>query len=101
MDLSQINMLGKAELTGPGHSMTAMRENNTGAGWRKPFALLLGVAAGWPADQQHFRLCLLVTLAVVIFCSEVSAQPRAWIAAVAIVGVGALAQLCWRRRASM
>src|SRR5262245_44943824 len=44
------------------------------------------------ADQQYFRHVLLVILTVVIFSGEVSARPRAWAAAAAIVAAGALAQ---------
>jgi hypothetical protein len=93
MDLSQIDMLGKCELAGPGpHSMTAMRESDPGAGWRKVFALLLGVAAvGLPINNIS-DYAVLVILTVVIFCDEVSPRPRAWAAAVAIVVVGAIAQ---------
>jgi hypothetical protein len=75
MDLSQIDMLGKCELAGPGrHLMTIVRENNTGAGWRKVLALILGViAVGLPINNIS-DYALLVILTVVIFCGDVSAR---------------------------
>lgn len=72
--------------------MTAVREDNVGSGWRKLFALLLVVLAiGLPINNISDYV-LLVILAVVIFSGEVSARPRAWAAAAAIVAAGALAQ---------
>ena len=72
--------------------MTATREDNSGSGWRKLFALLLAVLAiGLPVNTIS-DYALLVILAVVIFCGEVSARPRAWAAAAAIVVLGAAAQ---------
>ena len=72
--------------------MTATREDNSGSGWRKLFALLLAVLAiGMPVNTIS-DYALLVILAVVIFCGEVSARPRAWAAAAAIVVLGAAAQ---------
>ena len=86
-------MLGKCELAGSGSvAMTVAREGNAGAGWRKVFALLLGVVAvGLPVNDIS-DYALLIILTVIIFCGEVSASPRAWAAAVAIVVAGAVVQ---------
>jgi hypothetical protein len=63
------------------------------AGWRKPAALVLCVAAvGLPVNDPAVY-ALLVLLAVVIFTGEVSAQGRAWLAAVAIVAVAIVGQM--------
>jgi hypothetical protein len=72
--------------------MTAVQEDNVGSGWRKLFALLLVVLAiGLPINNISDYV-LLVILAVVICCGEVSARPRAWAAAAAIVVAGVAAQ---------
>lgn len=72
--------------------MTATHEDDAGAGWRKLLALLLGVAAvGLPINNIS-DYALLVILAVVIFCGEVSARPRAWAAAVAIIAISVVGQ---------
>ena len=72
--------------------MTAVQEDNVGSGWRKLFALLLVVLAiGLPINNVSDYV-LLAILAVVICCGEVSARPRAWAAAAAIVVAGAAAQ---------
>ena len=72
--------------------MTAMRDYDAGAGWRKLAALLLGVAAiGLPINDPA-DYALLVALAVVVFSGEVSAQARAWLAALAIVAVAIAGQ---------
>jgi hypothetical protein len=63
MDLSQIAMLGKCELAGSGSvAMTVAREGNAGAGWRKVFALLLGVVAvGLPVNDISDYALLIIT----------------------------------------
>ncbi|HEY6381755.1 MAG TPA: hypothetical protein VIY07_08120, partial [Pseudolabrys sp.] len=72
--------------------MTAVQEDNVGSGWRKLFALLpVVLAIGLPINNIS-DCVLLVILAVVICCGEVSARPRAWAAAAAIVVAGVLAQ---------
>jgi hypothetical protein len=99
MDLSQIDMLRKDDFktmrTGRGrHPMTIAREDTppAGAGWRKMGALVLCVAAiGLPVNNAA-DYALLLVMAVVIFSGEVSAQGRAWFAAVAIVAVAAAGQ---------
>ena len=70
----------------------ATQEDNVGRGWRKLFALLLVVLAiGLPINNISDSV-LLVILTVVICCGEVSARPRAWAAAAAIVLASAAAQ---------
>ncbi len=72
--------------------MTATREDDSGAGWRKLAALVLGVAVvGLPVNNLA-DYALLTILAVVIFSGEVRAQGRAWLAAVAIVAVAIAGQ---------
>ncbi|HUL90592.1 MAG TPA: hypothetical protein VLU23_20710 [Pseudolabrys sp.] len=72
--------------------MTAMRDDAAGAGWRKAGALVLAVAAvGLPVNNIS-DYALLLVLAVVIFCGDVRANLRAWMAAVAIVVIAALGQ---------
>jgi len=61
-------------------------------GWRKFGALFLGVAAvGVPVNHLG-GYALLVILAVIVFSGEVSASPKAWLAALAIVAVAAAGQ---------
>jgi hypothetical protein len=73
--------------------MTVVRGSNTGAAWRKVFALLLGVlAVGLPINNIS-DYAVLVILTVAIFCGGVSTRPRAWVAAGAIVIAGVTAQL--------
>ncbi len=97
MDLGQIDMLRKGDLAPEhdrenGHPMTATREDLGHAGWRKLAALVLGVAAvGLPVNNLA-DYALLTVLSVVIFSGEVSAQGRAWLAAVAIVAVAVAGQ---------
>ena len=63
-----------------------------GAGWRKLAALGLAVAAvGLPVNQLSIYT-LLVIVTVVIFTGAVTARPRAWILAVAIVAVAVAGQ---------
>ena len=72
--------------------MAATLEEETGSGWRKPAALLLGVAAvGLPLNDV-VGYALLVVLAVVVFSGEVSASLRAWAAAVAIIVIATAGQ---------
>ena len=72
--------------------MTAMRGGAAGGGWRKLGVLILAVAAvGLPINSIPDYVALLV-VAVIIFCSDVSAHPRAWAAAVAFVALAVLAQ---------
>jgi hypothetical protein len=72
--------------------MTALRETAAGAGWRKLAVLVLGFAAiGLPVNDLA-AYALLLILAVVAFSGAVSARPRAWLAAVAIVAVAIAAQ---------
>ena len=85
----------KTMRTGRGrHPMTIAREDTqpAGAGWRKMGALVMCVAAiGLPVNNAA-DYALLLILAVVIFSGEVSAQGRAWLAALAIVAVGVAGQ---------
>jgi hypothetical protein len=84
MDLGQIDMLRKGDFSGP-QSMTATRDHDAGAGWRKLAVLALGVAVvGLPVNNPA-DYALLAVLAVVIFSGEVRTQGRAWFAAFAIV----------------
>ncbi len=63
-----------------------------GVGWRKAAALVLGIAAvGLPVNHVG-AYALLLILAVVIFGGEVSARPRAWLAAVTIIAVAIVGQ---------
>jgi hypothetical protein len=63
-----------------------------GAGWRKLAALGLAVAAvGLPVNQLSIYT-LLVIVTVVIFTGAVTARPRTWILAVAIVAVAVAGQ---------
>src|SRR5262245_11103297 len=72
--------------------MAVVDAYNAGAQWRRVFAILLGVlAVGLPINNIS-DYTVLVTLTVIIFCGEVSARPRAWAAAVAIVIAGVMAQ---------
>ena len=72
--------------------MTATNEDAGGAGWRKFAALLLGAAAiGLPINNIS-DYALLLVLAVVIFCGEVTSRVRSWIAAVLIVAIAAVGQ---------
>jgi hypothetical protein len=94
MDLSQIDMLGKADLGSPGHAMTAMNDDATlaGAGWRKLAALLLAVAAvGLPVNHLGIYVLLLI-VAVVVFSGGVTARAKAWLAALAVVAVAVAGQ---------
>jgi hypothetical protein len=60
--------------------------------WRRLAALLLAVAAvGLPINHVG-AYALLVVAAVIVFTGEVSAQPRAWLAAIAIVAIAGAAQ---------
>ena len=73
--------------------MTATRDDDAGAGWRKLAALVLAVAAiGLPVNNLG-GYALLTVLAVVIFSGEVRAQARAWLAAAAIVAVAIAGQM--------
>ena len=61
-------------------------------GWRKLAVLVLAVAAvGLPINDAGVYALLLV-VAVVVFTGEVSARPRAWAAALAIVAAAVAAQ---------
>lgn len=72
--------------------MTALRDQDPGAGWRKAAALALAVAAvGLPVNEIS-GYALLLLLAVVIFTGEVRAEGRAWLAALAIVAVAGAGQ---------
>jgi hypothetical protein len=74
--------------------MTATRDDAplAAAGWRKAAALALGViAVGLPINHVGVY-ALLVILTVVVFSGVVSARPRAWLAAVAIVAVAVAGQ---------
>jgi hypothetical protein len=58
-----------------------------GAGWRKAAALALGLCAvGLPVNHGG-AYALLLLLAVAVFSGEVSARPRAWLGAAALVAV--------------
>src|SRR5512143_3296974 len=73
--------------------MTVTRDEMAGAGWRKLAALVLAVAVvGLPVNALS-TYALLVILAVVIFTSEVSARPRAWIVATGIVAIAIVGQM--------
>jgi hypothetical protein len=66
--------------------------SGAGAGWRKCAVLLLALAAvGLPVNHVGLYALLLV-VAVVVFTGEVSARPRSWLAAVAVVAVAAAGQ---------
>ena len=83
-------MLGKGIV---GVGTIHMQATAASPGWRKFGALLLGIAVvGLPVNHVG-AYALLVILAVIIFSGEVSARPRAWLAAVAIVAVAVAAQL--------
>jgi hypothetical protein len=70
-----------------------MQATAASPGWRKFGALLLGIAVvGLPINHVG-TYALLVILAVIVFSGEVSARPRAWFAAVAVVAVAIAAQL--------
>jgi hypothetical protein len=72
--------------------MIATDEDAAGAGWRKLGALILAVAIiGLPINNIN-DYALLLILIVVIFCGDVRAEPRAWMAAMAIVVFAAAAQ---------
>ncbi len=74
--------------------MAPAQESTTAAGlaWRRSAALLLAIAAvGLPINHVG-AYALLVVAAVVIFNGEVSAQRRAWLAAIAIVAIAGAAQ---------
>jgi hypothetical protein len=94
MDLGQIKMLGKGELArGPATMAPAQGSTKAGRTWRKVGALALGVAAvGLPINHIG-TYALLVVLAVIVFTGKVSARPRAWLAAGALVAVAAGAQV--------
>ncbi len=64
-----------------------------GLAWRRLAALLLTVVAvGLPINHVG-AYALLVVAAVIVFNGEVSARPRSWLAAIAIVAVACAAQL--------
>ena len=72
--------------------MTALRDDEAGAAWRKLAALALAVATiGLPINEL-VGYALLLGLTVVIFSGEVSARSDAWIAAVGIVVVAVAGQ---------
>ena len=93
MDLGQIKMLGKGELArGPATMAPAQGSTKAGRAWLKVGALALGVAAvGLPINHVG-AYALLVVLAVIVFTGEVSARPRPWLIAVALVAIAAGAQ---------
>lgn len=73
--------------------MPLTHEVDAGAGWRKFAVLVLGVAAlGLPVNDLSVY-ALLTILAVIVFTGEVSARPRAWAAALAIVAVAIAGQV--------
>jgi hypothetical protein len=73
--------------------MTGPNEGVEGAVWRKLAALTLGiVAVGLPVNNISDYGILLV-LTVVIWCGEVSARPRAWVAALAVVALSVALQI--------
>jgi hypothetical protein len=72
--------------------MAATHEDAGAAGWRKFAALLLGTAAiGLPINNIS-DYALLLILAIVIFCGDVTSRVRSWIAAVLIVAVATVGQ---------
>lgn len=72
--------------------MTSTRDDTAGAGWGKFVVLVLGVAAlGLPVNDLSVY-ALLTILAVIVFTGEVSARPRAWAAALAIVAAAVAGQ---------
>src|SRR6478752_7316473 len=86
-------MLRKGELARPGQAMTGSYEGVAGVIWRKFGALTLAIAAvGLPVNNISDYGILLV-LAVVIWCGDVSTRPRAWLTAIVIVGVGVALQI--------
>jgi hypothetical protein len=91
MDLSQIDMLGKGELV-RAISMNAANSGAGGAGWRKAGALGLAVAVIGLPINNIYDYTLLLVLAVIIFCGDVRATARAWVASAVIVIVAALGQ---------
>ena len=77
--------------------MTVASEDTSAAagGWRKLAVLVLALAAvGLPVNDLA-GYALLLVVAVVLFCGEVSARGRAWAAAVAIAAVAVAAQFLW------
>jgi hypothetical protein len=75
--------------------MNSMRESppRAGAGWRKAAALVLGVAVVELPVNELSTYALLLVLAVAIFTGEVSARPRAWLGAAAVVAAVIAAQV--------
>jgi hypothetical protein len=63
-----------------------------GLAWRRLAALLLAVVAvGLPINHVG-AYALLVVAAVIVFNGEVSARPRSWLAAIAVVAIAGAAQ---------
>ena len=72
--------------------MNTLSKDAAGAGWRKAGALGLAIAViGLPINNISDYALLLIS-AVMIFCGDVRASPRAWAAAVAIVIASVLGQ---------
>jgi hypothetical protein len=97
MDLGQIKMLGKGdkgELSPELEAMAPAQGTTPAAGlaWRRLATLLLTVVAvGLPINHVG-AYALLVVVAVIVFNGEVSARPRSWLAAIAIVVIAGAAQ---------
>lgn len=73
--------------------MTVMHEHATGDGWRRLGVLFLGVVTiGLPINTIS-DYALLAILALIVFNSEVSTRPGAWLAAGGIVAVAVVGQL--------
>src|SRR5579862_2384289 len=75
--------------------MASARGSTPAAGlaWRRLAALLLAVIAVRLPINHVGAYALLVVAAVIVFNGEVSARPRSWFAAIAIVAVACAAQL--------
>jgi hypothetical protein len=74
--------------------MNSLRESppRASAGWRKTAALVLALAVvGLPVNELS-TYALLLVLAVAIFTGEVTARPRAWLGAAAVVAAVIAAQ---------
>jgi hypothetical protein len=72
--------------------MNTLNRDAAGAGWRKAGALGLAIAVIGLTVNNISDYALLLVSAVMIFCGDVRATPRAWAAAVAIVIAAVLGQ---------
>ena len=72
--------------------MTAIADNDVGAGWRKVAALVMGVAViGLPVNNPA-DYALLAVMAVAIFSGRVRGSGAAWLGAAALVAAAIYGQ---------